>query len=81
MPLRCRIHDQHHYRLGGEFTDRFTTTFTTEPGWNEISIPLDEVERAPRGRLMAMDRISVVMIYSVSLAEPVVIHLDDVRLE
>jgi hypothetical protein len=80
LPIRCRIHDEPHYARGGALDDRYTTSFTLEPGWNEISIPLAEVEQAPRERPMSMDGIQGVMIYSVALAEPVVINLDDLRL-
>jgi len=81
-PLRlcCRIHDEEHFRRGGTYEDRFTTGFILDPGWNEIVIPLDDVARAPSGRTMAMDRIEALMIFSVSLPEPVLIHIDDVRL-
>ncbi len=80
LPISCRIHDEPHYARGGVFDDRYTASFTLEPGWNEISIPLAEVEQAPRERTMSMDRIQGVMIFSVALSEPVVINLDDVRL-
>jgi VanZ family protein len=82
-PLRlgCRIHDETHYERGGAYGDRFTTSFVVVPGWNEISIPLAEVARAPRDRPMDMTRIECVMVFSVSLHQAAVIHLDDVRLE
>ena len=57
LPLNCRIHDIQHeanYRQN----DRFNRQFLIAPGQNILVIPLADVEQAPLGRSMDMNRIA-----------------------
>ena len=81
LELVCRIHDEGHYRNGGNFEDRFNKTLTVRPGWNDFEISLVDVMNAPRGRKMDMTRVQNFGIFSVQLPHERVIYLDYVRLE
>ncbi len=57
LPLNCRIHDMQHetnYRQN----DRFSRQFLIARGQNILVIPLADVEQAPLGRSMDMNRIA-----------------------
>jgi hypothetical protein len=81
-PLRITvsIRDHDHNRRGGEFHDRFNRTFTMRQGWNDIVIPISDIERAPVERTLALDRLSEVVIFTTNLPAPRVVYIDDVRL-
>jgi hypothetical protein len=81
-PLRitCRIHDRKHNDDGMEYEDRFNRSYLLMPGWSQIEIDLDEVEKSPANRKMDMKRIQGVMLFAVSLPEPRVLYLDEMRL-
>ncbi len=81
LTLVCRIHDRHHFESGNAYSDRFNRRLTCQPGWNDFTIPLREVENAPRGRKMDMTAIVNLRIFAVRLARPATIHLDYFYLE
>jgi VanZ family protein len=61
LPLVLRIHDQNHNR---QFDDRYNRRLLVHPGYNTISLPLSEIEQAPKARPMDLSDISEVMIYA-----------------
>jgi hypothetical protein len=81
-PLRIiiSIRDQEHERRGGHYHDRFNRTFHLKPGWNDLRIPVAEIEKAPRERTMDMSRLREIGIFAANLPTPRVIHLDNLRL-
>ena len=81
LELVCRIHDESHYRNGGELEDRFNKTLVVRPGWNNFKISMADVMNAPRGRKMDISRVQNFGIFSVQLPKERVIYLDNVRLE
>ena len=80
LKLVCRVHDLEHERLGNEYSDRFHRTITLDKGWNDFSIPVEEIRSAPSGRDMNLSELVQITFYSVSLPEPRTVYIDDVRL-
>ena len=78
LALNIRIDDMRH---SNEHDDRFNATFSLAPGANEITVPLERVRTAPRGRRMDMARLRTVMIFAHRLAEPRELVLQSIRLE
>ena len=78
LPLTVRINDLAHNE---EFNDRYNRTFTLQPGANRLNIDLSEVEHAPKGRLMDMEHISILCIFSYKLQEPRTVYFDNFRLD
>ncbi len=81
VALHCRIHDALHRRHGSRFEDRFHTRFLLRPGWNDLSVSLEEVRRAPAGRTMDMQRIEGFGIFVVRQPRPLVLYIDNVYLD
>ncbi|MGD8581957.1 MAG: VanZ family protein [Gammaproteobacteria bacterium] len=81
-PLRitCRIHDRQHTDGDMEYEDRFNRSYLLMPGWNQIEINLDEVEKSPANRKMDMRHIQKIMLFAVSLPSPRMLYLDEMRL-
>jgi hypothetical protein len=78
--ITVSIRDQEHFRRGGEFNDRFNRIFTMEQGWNDISIPIADIEEAPAARKLGSDHLSEVVIFTVDPPGPRAMYLDYVRL-
>jgi VanZ family protein len=81
-PLRITvsIRDHEHFQRGGRYDDRFNRSFQIGYGWNDILIPVREIETAPAGRTLDLARLSEMVIFTTGLPEPRVIYLDHVRL-
>ena len=80
VPFVCRIHDAEHAGRQQYYEDRFNRTFLVSPGWNDIRIPLSDVESAPRNRRMDMRRIVAVGLFVPGLSETVTVYLDGMKL-
>jgi len=78
LPLTVRINDLQHNE---EFDDRYNRTFTLRPGPNHVAISLSDVEHAPQGRLMDMEHIGILCIFSYKLKEQRTVYFDNFRLE
>lgn len=49
-------------------------------GWNDVSIPIVDIENAPAARKMELEHLSEVVIFTVDPPAPRVMYLDYVRL-
>ena len=79
LHLGIRIHDRGH---GRTYTDRFNRVFDIGPAQrSELRIPLDEIHRAPRNRLMNMAQISDVTLFRTKEGGSQRLRLHGVRLE
>ncbi len=78
--LHCRIHDEQHLKNNQPYNDRFNTILSVEPGWNNYRLSLEEVKRAPEGRLMDMNRIKSLAFFVTDLTKPVYVYIDYVYL-
>lgn len=77
LPVVVRINDVLHNQM---YDDRFNRRFLLKPGSNSISMSLDDVRKAPRGRVMDMSRIMNVCVFSYRLKEARTLFFDDFRL-
>jgi hypothetical protein len=78
LALTVRINDLAHTEA---YEDRYNRTFILVPGENLLTIDLSEVEHAPKGRLMAMEHIGLLRIFSYELKEQRTVYFDNFRLE
>lgn len=75
--LIVRINDKEH---NSKHEDRYNQTFKINPGLNEVSIPLENVKNAPKGRSMDMRQIVNITIFSYKLKEKRSFFIDNVTL-
>lgn len=80
LPIHCRVHDKQHDLNGNHYYDRFNTTFTVLPGWNDFKIPLEDIMNAPKNRKMDLNNIRGLGIFVIRQPKPRAIFLDHVRL-
>ncbi len=80
LELHLRIHDQHHRDFDNAHPDRYNLALLLEPGWNRIRVMLADVVNAPRERELDLRRVAGVGLFAVSLEDPQVISIDEVRL-
>jgi len=79
LHLGMRVHDSGQLR---EYTDRFNRVFDIAPGERRsLHIPLDEIRRAPRNRLMNMTQISDVTLFRTKESGSQRLRLHSMRLE
>ncbi len=81
VALHCRIEDTRHRKGGQRFEDRFHRRFLLQSGWNDLTISLEEVRRAPDGRTMDMQRIEGFGIFVIRQPQPLVLYVDNVYLD
>ena len=79
--LVLKIADLQHDMGQNLLTDRFNRSITISPGHNAIRVDLEEIKHAPAGRVMQMDKINCLELFSVSLDAPRLIYVDHLRLE
>lgn len=75
--LSVRVHDRLHNHL---YPDRYNRTFRLAPGAQRISIPLDDIRMAPKGRQMSMAEIQSIIFYTYKLNAERTLYFDDIRL-
>ena len=80
IDLTCRVNDTAHNHRGYHYEDRFNRTYHLNPGWQTITIPLEEIRNAPRQRPMQMEAIDNFAIFAIRLTRPRTIYIDNVRL-
>jgi len=78
MQIVCRIHDKHH---SNSYSDRFNRTFQLKHGWNLFSVPLGEVQNAPRSRAMDMANITGLACFSHNLNETRTLYFHRIYLD
>jgi hypothetical protein len=81
LPITVSIRDEEHFRRGGAYHDRFNRVFTIEQGWNDVSIPIADIENVPSGRKQELNHLSEVVIFTVDPPAPRVMYLDYVHLK
>lgn len=80
VKLTLRIDDISHSRNPKGYSDRFNRRIELPQGWTHWRIPLAEIASAPRKRLLKINEISSVALFSSRLTKARYIYLDDVRL-
>lgn len=77
LDLVCRVHDSEHTN---QYADRFNRRFVLEKGWNDLIIPLADIQRAPVTRLLNMDKIESLGLFVVKQKKERIIYIDNVYL-
>ncbi len=79
LALVLRVNDRDH---NNEYSDRFNRRIQLNPGQNRISVNLEDIMHAPRGRIMDMSDIVNVCLFSYRrLKEQRTVYFDNFRLE
>jgi hypothetical protein len=73
-----RIEDSRHNK---DYSDRFNKTLKVDPGLNDISIPLTEIQRAPLNRELDMMDIRAIHLFVPKPDKEIVLYFDDIRLK
>lgn len=81
LELTVRIHDRLHRRGNQSHNDRFNRRFTLRQGRNKLSIPLQDIMDAPRGRSMDMTDIEALVMFSNENYAERVFKLYEIRLD
>lgn len=80
LMISCRINDGHHKKKNYHYSDRYNNRYHLSFGWNDISIPLENIKNAPKTRFMDIANIELIGIFAVRLPKPRIIYIDNVRL-
>jgi len=78
VALTVRIEDIAH---GGDYSDRFNAALSIHAGLNQVVIPLEDIERAPATRKMAMCSIKAIRVFASGLSNELTLYVDNIRLE
>jgi len=80
LTITVSIRDHENNRRGGEYHDRFNHRFAMQPGWNDVAIPISDIQNSPEERKLELDDLSEVVIFTVDPPAPRRMYLDYVRL-
>ena len=80
LELVLRVHDDWHDEHGQSYSVRFNTVFTITSGWNDLRVPLSDIKAGPRDREMDMSQIAGLSFFTVELATPRTIFIDQLEL-
>lgn len=81
LTITCRVHDETHSQsIKQHFNDRFNQSYTLNPGWNQLTISLQDLASAPSNRLMDTQRIASLIIFVSDLDRPTTLYIDEVYL-
>ena len=75
--MYMRIEDKLH---NNDYSDRYNSSFMVVSGWNVLEVPLVNVERAPKQRLLDLRQVANVGLFVGKLTKARVIYIDDVAL-
>lgn len=78
--LALRIDDVKHHAGDNNHTDRFNKKFHIQPAWNTLVMSISEIEHAPATRLLNLDTIYSMILFSSNLPKAQVIYIDNVQL-
>lgn len=80
LSITVSIRDHDNANRGGAYSDRFNRRFLLRPGWNDLTIPVDDVRNAPAQRQQNLDNLAMLAIFTANLDEQRTLYLDRVRL-
>jgi VanZ family protein len=81
IDLVIRISDLQHELGDNDWSDRFNKKLHITNGWNSIEIPVASIQQAPLTRELEMDSITSIVIFSMQLAKPQDIYVDNILLK
>ena len=80
LKVTCRVHDLQHSASGKVYSDRFNRTLSLPAGWTQVEIPLEEIARAPQGRLLDLGNVAGLGLFVADQELPKTLYLDHLRL-
>ncbi len=80
MPLHLRINDTFHVLSNRDYDDRFNLVLQLEPGWNPVTLDLDEIRRQPKLRQMDMSSIDNLSFFTYRQKTDNTFYFDDFEL-
>ena len=63
------------------YSDRYNHELKIHPGYNEIRIPMAEIENAPANRRLDLSSIHVIHLFIIEPQQPMILYIDDLSLE
>lgn len=79
--LNIKITDDEHDEGHHAYNNRFNHQVELAPGWQKVSLPLTDIENAPRTRLLATDKISRIGFFMTNLVADKVLYIESIKLE
>ena len=76
--IELRINDKKH---NNNYNDRFNRTFSIKSGNNNISIPLEDIAKAPESRFMDMQNMYLIVLFSAQPENEFTLYFDNFKLE
>ena len=81
LPITVRIHDRDHVESAQLYSDRFNQRYTLLKGWNRILIDLQKVKLSPQGRMLNLEEVWGLGLFSHDLGTREVVYLDRITLK
>ena len=63
------------------YQDRYNGELQIQPGQNDLTIPLTDIEHGPKQRLLDLSSIQMIFIFMIDPRQPLVLYFDDLALE
>ena len=80
LTMELKVYDRAHRHNDYRYSDRFNRELILSPGWNDVSVSLNDVKNAPMGRVMDMTVIASISLFLHDLKQPMTLYLDDLYL-
>lgn len=78
LELHIKIEDKSH---NGDFNDRFNQRFFIDSGYNKIAIPIVQIEKGPEFRLIDLEKINSIALFTIGTQERFSIFINSIYLE
>ena len=76
MEIVLKIYDRQHPHNGYKYADRFNQRIMLQPGWNDVTVKLEDIYQAPGSRTMDMTDIVNVSLFLVNQKQPASMYFD-----
>lgn len=80
VELMIKIYDRQHEGPGINFLNRYNASRHLQHGWNEIRLPMEDIEHGPANRLMELDQMRGVAFFLTDQPKPRTLFIDNLRL-
>jgi len=81
LDIVIRVNDISHDLAGWKDDDRYNYRTRLYPGWNNLTLSIDDIRNGPATRLMDLQKISSIGIFTARLPAARVINIDNIKLE
>jgi VanZ family protein len=76
MEIVLKIYDRQHPHNGYKYADRFNRHIMLQPGWNDVTVKLEDIHQAPGSRTMDMTDIVDISLFLVNQKQPASMYFD-----